>query len=431
MLGVNNQLPTIFTEIKNKLLQLTPMQKLALMVAASALLLIGVLFKKYIHHKPSNSHSIKTNPQASQPVAHTFQQAVKPEAVKPPETPKAPEPIPSTPHTSAAPLQQPEVAPISLDDIPEPTVRDTSNISNKTVTIELPPKVPEAPNEVIVEPIEEPAGPLEKGKIQLSETHTYEGELFNNVPHGQGIIKNSRKTDFSIIGLFNHGKFRRGEVIESGEYIKGDFPISEHQILVSEFPVGMSFIGERRFDGVKYYGKFLKGRLYGEGRKIDFNGDLYEGHFENSRMSGPNCKITHKNNKSSEGLFQNDILIEGTGFLVSKGHINLTDIGFGYYVDGEYEGEIHDKIPNGKGKVKFGPLVFSGLFKQGVFIEGEMTHGKDRYIGTFNKYRLQDKGKRIIYQNETDFVEEEGIFENGHLVKKLNDEETNKISQAL
>ena len=105
----------------------------------------------------------------------------------------------------------------------------------------------------------------------------------------------------------------------------------------------------------KYDGSFLNGKYHGEGIEyFDYSKTKkYEGKFKNGIYDGIGIKYKSSGNEEYKGIFKDGYLIRGT---------QTTE---------NYIGEINNGIPEGKGKKYINnKLRFEGLFKNNIFVEG-------------------------------------------------------------
>uniref|UniRef100_A0A7S3J606 MORN repeat protein n=1 Tax=Euplotes harpa TaxID=151035 RepID=A0A7S3J606_9SPIT len=126
-------------------------------------------------------------------------------------------------------------------------------------------------------------------------------------------FKDKRKLDFR--GMINLGNGERYQ----GNWITHD---ADSEKLNPELIHGR---GVYVFsNGSQYVGYFHEGEIFGRGRMIFHNGDIFEGEFENAKESGSTVKYS--------------------GFGKYK-------FGDKHPVKGYYEGEFHDNLITGKGKL--------------------------------------------------------------------------------
>ena len=181
-------------------------------------------------------------------------------------------------------------------------------------------------------------------------------------------------------------------------------------------------------NGRKFEGNFINGKLNGFGKYIDENGAIYEGNFDNGVLNGNGKIIKIKEEDNDINKTRKEI-----NKITYIGNIkNFKKEGFGKEICPEYiyEGNYHDDMRNGKGKIKF---LNKGDFYEGEFLNDKITgYGKyiwfnnQEYIGNFFEGDMNGKGKYIWpdgKEYEGDYVnnkrEGEGQFKwkNGDIFK--------------
>ena len=232
--------------------------------------------------------------------------------------------------------------------------------------------------------------------IVASPNEVYKGSWnLNKKYHGYGVkyeFNINNNTDSRTEGTFNNGLlFGFGRII-----------LSNGEIFFGRFAFGkMTGIGEyQREDGSKYEGEFSEGIPHGKGKETMSDGSTFEGiYFGGMRKKG---KIIWKDGSNYEGYFEND-------------KFN----GFGKYTWGNkkiYEGEWKDGKMNGKGKLTYS----NGSYYEGSFINGK-KNGKGKYVWQKDKFYIgewkddKQNGKGIYnkYGNEI-----KGFWADGHLFSK-------------
>jgi len=232
--------------------------------------------------------------------------------------------------------------------------------------------------------------------IVASPTEVYKGSWnLNKKYHGYGIkyeFNHIKNTDSRTEGTFNNGLlFGCGRIILSnGEIFFGGFSYGK-----------MTGMGEyKREDGSKYEGQFLEGVPHGKGKETMTDGSTFEGiYLGGIRKQG---KITWKDGSSYEGYFEND-KFSGNG-KYNWGNQRM------------YEGEWKDGKMNGKGKLTYS----DGSYYEGDFIDGKKS-GQGKYVWEENKYYIggwkddKQNGKGIYskYGKEV-----KGFWTDGHLFSK-------------
>ena len=232
--------------------------------------------------------------------------------------------------------------------------------------------------------------------IVASPTEVYKGSWnLNKKYHGYGVkyeFNTQNDTDSRTEGTFNNGLlFGFGRIILSnGEIFYGRF-INGKMMGNGEYT---------RKDGSKYIGQFLEGLPHGRGREKMEDGSIFEGdYFLGKPKRG---KIVWKDGSWYDGEFE-DGKINGTGT-------------YDWGNKRKYVGEWKEGKMNGKGKL---------MYSDGTYYEGEFTSGKKnghgKYVWEINKYYIgqwkDDKpnGKGVYhkYGKET-----KGFWANGHLFSK-------------
>ena len=218
---------------------------------------------------------------------------------------------------------------------------------------------------------------------------TYEGEYVDNLRHGSGKC-------FYANGDIYSGEWRsdvrEGEGIctyNSGNVYKGMWANDEFHgsgQLIS--PDGNDYDGEwahGRREGfgsmrwtwtarVEYIGEWKKDRFHGNGTMLYLLGSKYSGQWAVGREHGPG-KITYWNGDSYEGHFEDGTEVGGIG-KVGQASIATTykddsnAIATVHYTTGaRYEGEVNDKgLPDGKG-VLYAP---TNITLEGTFVDGRV-----------------------------------------------------------
>jgi hypothetical protein len=151
--------------------------------------------------------------------------------------------------------------------------------------------------------------------------------------------------------------------------------------------------------GKKIEGNFIDGKLNGFGTYTDEFGTIYSGNFDNGILNGEGkiIKIKEKIDKSINSTQKNDNLFNKITYI---GNIkNFKKEGFGKEIgpDYIYEGNYHNDMKNGKGKITF---LNMGDYYEGDFINDKITgfgkyiwSNKHEYIGDFIEGDMNGKGK--------------------------------------
>ena len=232
--------------------------------------------------------------------------------------------------------------------------------------------------------------------IVASPTEVYKGSWnLNRKYHGYGV-----KYEFDKINNIDtrtEGTFNNGLLFGMGRIV-----VSNGEIFFGAFVYGkMTGMGEYyREDGSKYEGEFSEGVPNGKGKEILADGTIFEGiYFGGMRRQG---KIIWKDGSSYDGYFE-------------KGKFN----GQGQYNWGnkkKYEGEWKDGKMHGKGKF---------IYPDGSYYEGEFLNGKKNGIGKYvwdkDKYYFgewkddKQNGKGIYSKHGKEI---KGFWTDGHLFSK-------------
>ena len=221
--------------------------------------------------------------------------------------------------------------------------------------------------------------------IVASPTEVYKGSWnLNKKYHGYGV-----KYEFDKINNIDtrtEGTFNNGFLFGMGRMV-----VSNGEIFFGLFVYGkMTGMGEYiRQDGFKYEGEFSEGVPNGKGKEQLPDGTIFEGiYFGGMRRKG---KIIWTDGSSFDGYFE-------------KGQFN----GHGKYIwanQKQYEGEWKDGKMNGKGKF---------LYPDGSYYEGEFMYGKKNGMGKY----VWDKDKFYIGEWKDDKQNGKGIYnKNGKEIK--------------
>lgn len=154
---------------------------------------------------------------------------------------------------------------------------------------------------------EDPNGDLYHG---LDEAWRYEGEWYNGMKQGHGIIK-WENGDW-LEGNFHHGRIQgRGVLVEGGKRYEGDFHKGmKHGFGITEHENGDKYVGQfwrgrahgygilELSDGGWYEGQFRFRKKHGFGTQEDPNGDFFEGQFKNGSFHGRIFKTSESGEES-------------------------------------------------------------------------------------------------------------------------------------
>ena len=123
-------------------------------------------------------------------------------------------------------------------------------------------------------------------------------------------------------------------------------------------------------------GNFIDGKLHKRGKYTDENGNLYEGDFTNGVLNGKGSIIMFKHNKNKESKN----IIDKIEYFGDIKNFKKEGIGIEKCKEYIYEGEFHDNMKDGKGKIKYN--------ETGDEYEGEFQNDK---INGFGKYKWGNK----------------------------------------
>ena len=239
-----------------------------------------------------------------------------------------------------------------------------------------------------------------KATVKWNETITYEGEMKNNIPHGQGKL---------IAGTYEYeGNFEEGQYNGQGT------------LTIPKPDIGVIFKHdneETEIEYIKYIGRFKNNILEGKGKIIMYPVYEYIGEVKYSMENGKGIR-KYQNGNIEEGYFIN-------GELNGKGTLKTDEYEYtGDFKDGKpngkgtilhnngnkYTGDFRDGIPNGKGILKTDEYEYTGDFKDGL-PNGKGTILRNngiKYTGDFMDG--EPNGKGIL---KTDEYEYTGDFKDG------------------
>ncbi len=211
-----------------------------------------------------------------------------------------------------------------------------------------------------------------KGTLQL-EDGMYEGDIVNNLPHGQGTITYTMGDIYK--GSWMNGKregYGRTDYNNDDDlyYYEGNYQNDQrngHGIMVWK-------------DGKRYEGDWKDGAIHGQGIWLMTGGYRYEGSFENNEMSGWGV-LVWKDGRRYQGYFANS-QINGKGKL--------------YYAENDEHGRLYcDGLwKNGKGNGK--SIVY---YKDGSRIEGESVNDKPDGYWTYYPSANASATHILVYEN--------------------------------
>lgn len=226
----------------------------------------------------------------------------------------------------------------------------------------------------------------------------YEGNIVDEMYDGEG-IEYDNKGEIVFQGIFEKNQAKTGMkfIINDYEYI--ETKIEEYKYISEKLRIfktndlleieyrdiranGRLGFGTQYHDKKKmnkwYVGEYLgkerhgSGTEYYESEKIKYNGNFGMSHY-----NGNGVLYTEEGSKMYEGNFQMDVLMNGYVYLAARKEyyekwmdMNNPIISYEGFIF--YEGQIQDKIPNGKGKLFFGDkVVFKGQFNNNRIVKGK------------------------------------------------------------
>ena len=196
----------------------------------------------------------------------------------------------------------------------------------------------------------------EGNKIYYADGIVYEGEQKDGKPDGHGT--KTFPTGNVFTGYFRSGTCIRGKLTFGngvGEYIG---------TVTSPVAIRNGYGKMIYSDGNVYEGEWLNNKRHGQGKMILANGYTYDGEWVNNFPVDPQAKRTISDTRCAVTS-------------VSGNKIKCKD--------GEYEGEIKNGLPDGKGVKRFTKgHVFTGTFRNGECVEGKLVFKNGSYyVGEF------------------------------------------------
>lgn len=205
------------------------------------------------------------------------------------------------------------------------------------------------------------------GSLTLSDGSTYDGEIINKKPDGQGAMTYSNGDKYQ-------GQFMEGKRDGQGSYTDGDGTVFvgtwQNDELIGDATVtetdGRKYVGQVKSlkadgkgiltlaDGTKYEGEWKDNHANGYGVMTEPNGDRYEGQWKNDMRDGKGVHTTKE--FRYDGQWKED---------KANGYGVIT------YSDGsKYEGEFKDNNFEGRG---------TGTLPDGTTISGRWSNNE--YLG--------------------------------------------------
>lgn len=254
---------------------------------------------------------------------------------------------------------------------------------------------------------------------------TYDGEIFNEIPDGRGILK--KNGDIVYVGHFVDGQrsgkgvsFIGGKKIYNGSYKNGDF--HGYGRLFHYLDETLVFEGNFK-NGFPFYGKIYSDHcLLHEGLFKNYNGNfcfpyeegIYIGLIENGRSNNYGCLFNDKAQTIYKGHWKNN-LYHGKGSL------------FDSYGTLEYSGEWKNGMKDGYGifyDIEYGDSYkYVGDFKEdkkegyGILYENENFNDKSSWVKKYSGWWKNDEkhGDALCYNSDKLFYEGEmkDGYENG------------------
>ena len=143
----------------------------------------------------------------------------------------------------------------------------------------------------------------------------------------------------------------------------------------------------------------LNQNLDGFGKYIDENGNYYEGYFNNGELNGEGKIIKIKENNNDKSINSTKKIINKVTYMGSINNFKKEGFGKETCYEYIYEGNFHNDMKNGKGKINF---VNNGDYYEGIFTNDKISgygkyiwNNKHQYIGDFIDGEMNGKGKYI------------------------------------
>ena len=278
-------------------------------------------------------------------------------------------------------------------------------------------------------------------RTEYGEGCTYEGDLQNNLPNGNGVLYYPDKQLYAI-GEFEKGRLQgfnktydlNGNLWKEGDFLngiikKGRIYSGNHKIYFeghfenNKLTGWGKFINETTVFGYRAEGHYLNGELNGKGKKSFYEnieeGNFEEGDFKNNRL------VKGIKFRNSEALYGTKETWLGGGFY----GIKKTWIDGEFYEDGSSIGKKFCKINQGKTFLseegKFGE--FDYLIKGKIFdregnieFEGELVNGNYKFGKKYSGKIVEFEGEFISFENRINIRKEGKEFDSktGKLLKE-------------
>jgi len=253
--------------------------------------------------------------------------------------------------------------------------------------------------------------------FDIKNIFTYDGEMFNEMPNGKGVLKKNGQVvyDGNFLDGQKHGtgtSFLENKKIHYGEYLDGQFhgqgklyhPDTKEMIFDGKFKKGFPFCGKVYCNNSIVYEGFFK-NYCGE-FAFFYDDEIYIGEFKNGKRNGFGETLNLKDDTIYEGYWKNDVY-HGKGVLFDK---------FG---DKEYEGGWKNGMKDGYGifyDIEYGePYKYVGDFKEdkkegyGILYENENFNDTDSWVKEYSGWWKNDEknGDALCYDSDKLFYEGE------------------------
>ncbi|MGZ4135705.1 MAG: caspase family protein, partial [Tumebacillaceae bacterium] len=240
------------------------------------------------------------------------------------------------------------------------------------------------------------------GRFYDSGTHrTYEGDWLNDQKEGSGF-----ETDAAgkVVAGYTWEKNKLCgqcfEVSPNGR-IEGDYADGQVKVGTIMFNDGSIYTGEcangsphgggrlKYANGDEYIGRFIEGHRTGNGKYRWADGRIYDGYYYKDLRHGKGVIYNANNEKSEEGEWQDDELVNGYRKIVSDGFVEEY---WGTFLNGNYHGDgrIDRSVDNCVIR-RFSCRFFNGKPEGEASVVFEMTH--DEYKGPVQNDQPHGWGK--------------------------------------
>lgn len=235
-------------------------------------------------------------------------------------------------------------------------------------------------------------GVFTKGRIYNQTGTYYEGDVKNNSPHGNGLVKYLNSTFY---GKFENGKKQGEGTVEynDGFIFKGTFDQGEAKKGILQWPEGHTFEGEISNtdkdtkgvftvkNGDKYEGNWRQGTYHGEGVYKWANGDTYSGSYKNGLREGNGTYTFNSPDTSFTGVWQ--------------------------------QGQA-----SGHGSYKKQGTITTGYWRNGVKIDqSQNISEKKENLGTQNEFNTKQLQQYYLMENKVLSMKASGKYDQNILLK--------------